>query len=1028
MKVNIASISKTVLLVLILICLFVPLAFPQENENESRAVPANQLPLFDGVPTVRTSIHHDVSAPLRDLAAFAPQPVGIFHEAQPVRRIPLPAGLNLSQLDPVWQTAFVPATPTVSTSFDGLSDTCGCAPPDTEGAVGSTQYVQWINTSFAIFNKTTGAMVAGPTSGNALWKGFGGGCETNNDGDPIVLYDKLANRWVFSQFSVSTTPFLQCVAVSTTSDATGTYNRYSFQYPNFDDYPKMGVWPDAYYETFNMFNGNTFVGSDACAYDRNAMLSGQATAKQVCFQQNSSVGGLLPSDVDGTTPPPAGSPNFMLFFGNNNVNLFKFHVDFTNTSNSTFTGPTVIPVAAFSPLCGGGTCVPQSGTTNQLDSLADRLMYRFAYRNFGDHESLVVNHSVTAGSGGGVRWYEIRNPNGTPVLFQQGTFAPDSSFRWMGSMAMDHAGDIAVGYSVSSSAMHPSIAFTGRVPSDPPGTLETESNIIAGGGSQTGTLNRWGDYSALTVDPVDDCTFWYTDEYLKASGTFNWNTRIANFKFPNCGNTADFTLSASGSPQTVTAGNSATYTATVSPVNGFTGSVSLTVSGLPSGASGSFSPNPVTGGSGSSTLTVTTSPSTPPGTYTLTITGTSGSTSHTTTVMLTVNAPPSFSLMVTPNSQNVVVGGSTSYTATVTPSGGFSGTVTVTISSGLPSGTTSTGCSVTVPPTASCTLPVNTAATTPTGTFTLTVTATGGGQTHTAMVTLNVTPQPVPDFSVSATPASQMVTQGGSTTYTVTVGAVNGFAGIVTLSVNGLPANATGTFNPPTITASGTSTLTVATTSSTPTGTSSLTIMGTSGSVMHSTPVSLTVNPPTGLPPGWTDGDIGAPAIRGSATFSNGTFTVKGGGADIWSTSDHFNYASESIAGNLTITARVASQQNTNAWAKSGVMIRASRAANSAFVHVFVTPGHGVNMQVRRSTGASASQVAQVAGRVAPQWVRIVRSGSTFTGFTSTDGVTFTRVGQVSITMTTNALEGLSVCAHNNAALNTSTFDNVTIH
>src|SRR5262249_10279900 len=369
------------------------------------------------------------------------------------------------------------------------------------------------------------------------------------------VYDKAANRWVFAQFSVSTTPFLQCVAVSTTSDATGTFNRYSFQYSNFDDYPKMGVWPDAYYVTFNMFNGttNAFVGADACAYDRNAMLNGQP-ATQVCFQQGTSVGGLLPSDLDGATPPPAGSPNFQLFFGTNNLNLFKFHVDFATPANSTFTGPTTLPVTAFSPLCNGVTCVVQPGTATRLDSLADRLMYRLAYRNFGDHESLVVNHSVTAGTGGGVRWYEIQNPNGTPVVAQQSTFAPDSNFRWMGSIAMDQAGDMALGYSVSSSTVNPSIRFTGRAPTDPVNTMETETSIVAGSGSQTGNLTRWGDYSSISVDPVDDCTFWYTTEYIKANGSFNWSTRIANFKFPSCGGTPDFSLSASPASVTVTQG------------------------------------------------------------------------------------------------------------------------------------------------------------------------------------------------------------------------------------------------------------------------------------------------------------------------------------------------------------------------------------------------------------------------------------------------------------------------------------------
>src|SRR5664279_3294614 len=526
-----------------------------------------------GPTTVRSDIHRDVSLPLRDLIRNAPPPtIGLApHEAQPVRRIPLPPGLVVLQEDPLRQNAIAPLsplTPLTSNSFEGLGQgqygfSVTGAPPDTNGTVGATQYVQWVNTSFAIFNKSTGALLAGPTAGNTLWSGFGGGCQTNNDGDPVVLYDKAAQRWVFSQFSVSTTPYLQCIAVSTTSDATGTYNRYSFQYGNFDDYPKMGVWADGYYETFNMFNGNTFVGADACAYDRTKMLSG-AAATQVCFQQGSAVGGLLPSDIDGNTAPPAGSPNYMVYFGTNNLNLYKFHVDFSTPANSTFTGPSVISVAAFSPLCSGGTCVPQPGTTQQLDSLADRLMYRLAYRNLGTHESLVVNHSVVAGSSGGVRWYEIQNPSGTPVVAQQSTYAPDSTYRWMGSVAMDQAGDMALGYSVASSSLNPTIRYTGRVPTDPSGTMEAEVNVVTGSGSQTTGLSRWGDYSAMQVDPVDDCTFWYTQEYMKTNGTFNWNTRIANFKFPTCGGTAtpDFTVAAAPSSLTITQGANGTSTIT----------------------------------------------------------------------------------------------------------------------------------------------------------------------------------------------------------------------------------------------------------------------------------------------------------------------------------------------------------------------------------------------------------------------------------------------------------------------------------
>jgi hypothetical protein len=495
-----------------------------------------------GPITVRRDIHHDVSPPLRDLIRKAPPPSLERREVEPLLRIPLPPGLVPLAEDPVRQRISIPPRQSVGLSFEGVGqgqygfEVTGI-PPDTNGAVGATQYVQWVNTSFAIFDKTSGALIAGPTDGNTLWSGFGNGCETDNDGDPIAIYDKIGNRWVLSQFAGVRTmgPYLQCIAVSTTSDATGNWNRYSFQYGDLDDYPKMGVWPDAYYETFNLFNTNgVFIGSKACAYDRAAMLNGQS-ATQVCFPANSSVFGLLPADLDGITPPPAGSPNYMMSYDTNSLTLYKFHVDFNNPSNSTFTGPTVINVAAFNPLCDGGTCVPQFGTNNTLDSLADRLMYRLAYRNFGSHESLVVNHSVAVNGSGGVRWYEIQNPGGAPVLWQQGTFAPDSNYRWMGSVAMDRAGDLAVGYSISSSSLYPSVAFAGRVPTDPLGTLEAESGVVVGTGSQT-SRSRWGDYSAMTVDPVDDCTFWYTQEYINNNeGSFNWNTRIVSFRFPGCG-------------------------------------------------------------------------------------------------------------------------------------------------------------------------------------------------------------------------------------------------------------------------------------------------------------------------------------------------------------------------------------------------------------------------------------------------------------------------------------------------------------
>lgn len=502
--------------------------------------PPGQAPA-SAAPEVSQALREDESAPLQTLQA-APAETETEAEADE------PLMHSANGPDGALQTTSLPTiTLTTIAKFAGVGAgdygfSPVATPPDTSGAVGATQYVQWVNTSFAVFDKATGKLLLGPKPGNAIWSGFGGDCETHNDGDPIVQYDKAANRWVLTQFSLkifsSGTAFLQCVAVSKTSDATGAYYRYAFEQPNFNDYPKVGIWPDGYYISYNMFDSNTFafLGARVCAMDRSQMLKGQP-ATQVCFQQKSSIASLLPSDVDGGLAPAKGEPNFFLNLGTNALRMWKFHVDFKTPNKSTFTGSTTIPVANFSLSCGGTgwTCVPQKDTTNLLDSLGDRLMYRVAYRRFADgHEALVVNHAVTAGQSVGIRWYELRDPNGKPAVFQQGTFAPDSSYRWIGSMAMDKRGDIAVGYSLSSASLFPSISVTGRTPDDPQGMLEGERMLMAGGGSQTG-LRRWGDYSAMTIDPQDDCTFWFTTEYLKASGPFqNWSTQIFAFQFPGC--------------------------------------------------------------------------------------------------------------------------------------------------------------------------------------------------------------------------------------------------------------------------------------------------------------------------------------------------------------------------------------------------------------------------------------------------------------------------------------------------------------
>src|SRR5205814_1958170 len=380
--------------------------------------------------------------------------------------------------------------------------------------------------------------------------------------------------------------------------------RYSFPYTGFNDYPKMGVWPDGSYTTFNMFNaaGTAFQGAKICAYDRAKMLTG-AAATQQCFNTSTSFGGLLPSDLDGSRLPPAGSPNYVLALGStaNTLAFWKFHVDFTTPANSTFTGPTTLATAAYSEACGGGTCIPQSGTTQQLDSLADRLMYRLAYRNFSDHEALVVNHSITAGSSVGVRWYELRpDASHNLTIFQQGTYAPDSDYRWMGSIAMDQAGNMALGFSRSGTAINPEIHFTARLAGDTLGQMtQGEGSIIDGTGSQTGrNLSRWGDYSAMAIDPSDDCTFWYTNEYIPSDGAFNWQTRIASFKLPGCPASAgnDFSISASPTSLSLVQGASGPISISTALTSGTAGTVSLAVSDVPSGASASFNPGSVTAG------------------------------------------------------------------------------------------------------------------------------------------------------------------------------------------------------------------------------------------------------------------------------------------------------------------------------------------------------------------------------------------------------------------------------------------------
>ena len=494
---------------------------------------------------VTESYQNDTSIPLRDMK---PRPaLQKAEHANKNRKIPVK---HTDSPDPVVQTQFndlksliAANMPTPLLNFNGIGFpgvACNCAPPDTNGEVGATQYVQIVNEGYQVFDKTTGASVLGPVGISTIWTGFGGPCENAGSGDPVVLYDQLANRWVVSQFAGASIPTDECVAVSTTSDATGSYHRYGFHLgSNFFDYPHLGVWPDAYYMSMNVFNssGTAFLGPQPFAFDRTKMLAGLPAT----FITTGITGGpgeetYLPADLDGSILPPVGAPaSFVEFPAGGTYRVFHFHVDFVVPLNSTFTLFASPPSAGFALRTAG---IPQLGTASVLDPLADRLMFRLATRFFADgHEATVGNFTVQSGGVAAPRWFELRNITSGPVtVAQQGTYQPDTTHRWMGSAAMDQQGNMALGYSASSSAINPQIRYAGRLAGDPINTLpQAEVTLFSGTGSQTGTNGRWGDYSDMTIDPVDDCTFWFTQEYYATTTSFAWRTRIGAFKFPGCG-------------------------------------------------------------------------------------------------------------------------------------------------------------------------------------------------------------------------------------------------------------------------------------------------------------------------------------------------------------------------------------------------------------------------------------------------------------------------------------------------------------
>jgi len=421
--------------------------------------------------------------------------------------------------------------------FDGTGSAAacgGCAPPDPTGDVGPSNYVQMVNgTKVAIFNKS-GTLQTPIFNLGALWP-IGDIC-AGNGGDPQVNYDEAADRWVLSQLNGTNR---LCFAVSQTADPNGAYNLFNFNVGAFPDYFKVGVWSNGYYVSTNE---PSFPGY---AFDRAKMLAGDSSATFIKILPLPVGNLMLPADVDGATQPSGGGL-FYTFLdgathgGSDRIELLQLNPDFATPANTTFAQINSFPIAPFTyTVCGvfNFNCIRQPNTPQRLDALSEYPMQRFAYRNLGPYQALVGNFTVDTGTseeGAGIRWFELRNTGSGWTLFQEGTHDPnDGNDRFFGSAAIDSVGNIALGYSVSSSSLAPSIRYATRTPGDPAGTLQAEQTLQAGGGSQTGS-NRWGDYSSMTVDPSDDCTFWYTNEYYSADATTDWKTKIGHFVNPEC--------------------------------------------------------------------------------------------------------------------------------------------------------------------------------------------------------------------------------------------------------------------------------------------------------------------------------------------------------------------------------------------------------------------------------------------------------------------------------------------------------------
>ncbi|MFN8276220.1 MAG: hypothetical protein U0T84_01940 [Chitinophagales bacterium] len=491
---------------------------------------------FAQQPIVNTCTSFAISKPLWQLAKEYPyHPSRHFEKEGEHRRLRPVVMRSVEATDPLWfpqDTAVYDSLPILA-QWNGMNT--NASPPDPSGAAGPNHYVQVVNSSYQIWNKT-GTSLLGPFNLSNLWSG------SHDDGDPVVLYDRFADRWVISEFDLGPSqngPYKQLFAVSKTSDPTGQYYLYQFSLTDFKDYPKFSIWQDGYYMGTNTDPAGLLV------FERDKMLVGDNTARNIELTApgitNNGFFCPMPADADGNLPP-AGTPMYFFHYEDDNwtsadvIKVIKVTTDWTNTANTTATLDATLATASFDTDFGTTwNNIRQKGTNQRVDALIGTFMFRAPFRVWSGYNSVLLNHTVDIDqqNHAGIRWYELRQTSGTWGIYQQGTYAPDTNSRWCGSMAMDDNGNIAMAYSISSRSLYPSLRYTARYATDPLGKMTfKEKTGIDGTGSINGD-NRFGDYAHMSLDP-DGETFWFTGEYVSTGGT--QRSRIFSFKIPKKGN------------------------------------------------------------------------------------------------------------------------------------------------------------------------------------------------------------------------------------------------------------------------------------------------------------------------------------------------------------------------------------------------------------------------------------------------------------------------------------------------------------